>query len=104
MMMCPDGCFRSGCLKGASKSEFLSFGVGTIHSGLHEKKGYRRLFHSYVASTVRFANRNSLGMAPPLDVALSPGEISDKTWRRWPPLPRSVLDLLGYLKYSIAAK
>jgi hypothetical protein len=37
-----------------------------LYSGLHEKKEYRRLFNSYVANTVRFANRNSLGMAPPL--------------------------------------
>ncbi len=37
-----------------------------FYSGLHEKKEYRRLFNSYVANTVQFANRNSLGMAPPL--------------------------------------
>ena len=36
------------------------------YSGLHEKREYRRLFNSYVAHTKRFANRNSLGMAPPL--------------------------------------
>jgi hypothetical protein len=36
------------------------------YSGLHEKKGCRRDFNSYVADTIRFANRNSLGMAPPL--------------------------------------
>ncbi len=34
--------------------------------GFTKKKGYCRLFNSYVANTVRFANRNSLGMAPPL--------------------------------------
>jgi len=37
-----------------------------IGIGLHEKKEYRRLFNSYVANNVRFANRNSLDMAPPL--------------------------------------
>ena len=44
-------------------------GVGwprRLYSGLHEKKEYRRLLNSYVANTVRFANRDSLGMAPPL--------------------------------------
>ena len=36
------------------------------YSWLYEKGIFRTIFHSYVAHTKRFANRNSLAMAPPL--------------------------------------
>ena len=38
----------------------------SAYSWFYEKGIYRTTFNSYVANTKRFANRNSLGMAPPL--------------------------------------
>ena len=38
--------------------------LGTV--GFTKKRGCRRVFNSYVPSTIRFANRNSLDMGPPL--------------------------------------
>jgi hypothetical protein len=65
-------CFSSVCrfCFGVRLTKLLLYDLLTIeilwYSGLHEKREYRRLFNSYVAHTKRFANRNSLGMAPPL--------------------------------------